>query len=161
MTAEIDLSHIVLRNLRKKDLDAIIKIDSMATGFPRNSYFKRKIERIFGEDHQLLISLVAIDHDRVVGYVMGEANTGEYGIPETVASIDTLGIHPDYKRIGVGAKLIEEYCALAAKAGIELMTTLISEDYPDIVEFFKAQGFKQAKMIALDKKLDPSPHHEP
>ena len=86
---------------------------------------------------------------------MGEANTGEYGIPEAVASIDTLGVHPDYKRVGVGTLLLEEYCALAAKAGIELMTTLVSEDYPDIVEFFKTQGFEQAKMIALDRKLTP------
>jgi len=155
MSAEISISNIVLRNLRKEDLDEIIKIDSAATGYMRNSYFKRKLERIFGEDHQLLISLVATDHERVVGYVMGEANTGEYGIPEALASADTLGVHPDYKRVGVGALLLEEYCALAAKAGIELMTTLISEDYPDIVKFFKAQGFKQAKMIALERKLTP------
>jgi len=155
MSAEISISNIVLRNLRKEDLDEIIKIDSAATGYMRNSYFKRKFERIFGEDHQLLISLVATDHDRVVGYVMGEANTGEYGIPEALASVDTLGVHADYKRLGVGALLLEEYCALAAKAGIELMTTLISEDYPDIVKFFKAQGFKQAKMIALERKLTP------
>ena len=155
MSAEISISNIVLRNLRKEDLDEIIKIDSAATGNMRNSYFKRKFERIFGEDHQLLISLVATDHDRVVGYVMGEANTGEYGIPESLASVDTLGVHADYKRLGVGALLLEEYCALAAKAGIELMTTLIPADYPDIVKFFETQGFKQAKMIALERKLTP------
>jgi len=150
-----DISHIVLRNLRREDLDQIIKIDSMATGYPRNSYFKRKFERIFGEDYQLLISLVATDDDRVVGYIMGEANTGEYGIPEVVASVDTLGIDPEYKRLGIGSMLLKDYCALAAKAGIELMTTLISEDYPDIVEFFKAEGFREAKMIALERKLEP------
>ncbi|MCF7811525.1 GNAT family N-acetyltransferase [bacterium] len=153
MSAEISISNIVLRNLRKEDLDDIIKIDSASIGYMRNNYFIRKFERIFGEDHQLLISLVATDHNRVVGYVMGEANTGEYGIPESVASVDTFGVHPDYKRVGIGALLLEEYCALAKKAGIELMTTLISEDYPDIVKFFKAQGFKQAKMIALDRRL--------
>jgi len=160
MTAISGNSKIVVRNLRKKDLDDIIRIDSISTGYPRNSYFKRKFERIFGEDHQLLISLVATDGDKVIGYIMGEANTGEYGIPEAVASADTIGIDPDYKRLGVGAMLLEEYCALAAKAGIELMTTLISEDYPDIVAFFKSQGFKQAKMVALDKKLEPMPRHE-
>ena len=90
---------------------------------------------------------------------MGEANTGEYGIPESVASVDTIGVDPDYKRMGIGAMLLEEYCALAAKAGIELMTTLVSEDYPDIIEFFKARGFQQAKMIALDRKLEPMPRH--
>ena len=160
MTANVSKSKIVMRNLRRSDLDEIIRIDSLATGFPRNSYFKRKFERIFGEDHQLLISLVATDGDRVIGYIMGEANTGEYGIPEAVASVDTIGIDPAYKRLGVGAMLLDEYCALAAKAGIELMTTLISEDYPDIVEFFRSQDFKQAKMVALERKLEPMPRHE-
>jgi len=160
MTAITRKSKIIMRNLRKTDLDEIIRIDSLSTGFPRNSYFKRKFARIFGEDHQLLISLAATDGDKVIGYIMGEANTGEYGIPETVASVDTIGIDPDYKRMGVGAILLEEYCALAAKAGIELMTTLISEDYPDIVDFFKSQGFKQAKMVALDRRLEPMPRHE-
>ena len=148
-----DIKNVVLRNLRQSDLEQVIKIDSLATGYPRNSYFQRKFQRIFGEDSQLLISLVAVDGEKLVGYIMGEANTGEYGIPESLASVDTLGIDPDYKRQGVGTILLEEYCALASKAGIELMTTLISEDYPDIVEFFKAQGFKLAKMVALDKKL--------
>ena len=155
MDKKLELKNIVLRNLRQGDLDAIIKIDSMSTGFMRNSYFKRKFERIFGEDHQLLISLVAVEGEKVVGYIMGEANTGEYGIPETVASVDTLGVDPEYKRLGIGVMMLEEYCALAAKAGIELMTTLVSEDYPDIVEFFKAQGFTQANMVALDRKLSP------
>ena len=155
MSKKLELKNIVLRNLRRGDLDAIIEIDSMSTGFMRNSYFKRKFERIFGEDHQLLISLIAVEGEKVVGYIMGEANTGEYGIPESVASVDTLGVDPEYKRLGMGAMMLEEYCALAAKAGIELMTTLVSEDYPDIVEFFKTQDFKQANMVALDRKLSP------
>jgi len=159
MPDTLSTAKITMRNLRQGDLEEIIRIDSLATGFPRNSYFKRKFERIFGEDHQLLISLVMTDGDKVVGYIMGEANTGEYGIPEAVASVDTIGVDPAYKRMGIGAMLLEEYCGLAAKAGIELMTTLISQDYPDIIEFFKAQGFNQAKMVALDKKLDPLPRH--
>jgi len=159
MTETLSKAKIAIRNLRRDDLEELIRIDSLSTGYPRNSYFKRKFDRIFGEDHQLLISLVATDGDKVIGYIMGEANTGEYGIPETVASVDTLGVDPTYKRMGIGAMLLDEYCGLAAKAGIELMTTLVSSDYPDIIEFFKSQNFNQAKMIALDKKLEPLPRH--
>jgi ribosomal protein S18 acetylase RimI-like enzyme len=153
--SQIPTSDITLRNLRRGDLKDVIRIDSLATGYPRNTYFERKFNRIFGEDYQLLISLAAAVGDRVVGYIMGEANTGEYGIPEPVASVDTLGVDPDFKRAGIGRLLLEEYCALAAKAGIVLMTTLVSEDYPGIIEFFRANGFSPAKMKALDRRLLP------
>jgi len=154
MSPEINLNDLKLRNLRRDDIGAVIRIDSLATGYPRNTYFVRKFARIFGEDSQLLISLVATVGERVVGFIMGEANTGEYGIPEPVASVDTIGIDPEYKRAGVGRLLLDEYCALAAKAGIVLMTTLISEDYPDLVEFFKSNSFHPAPMLALDRRLN-------
>ena len=152
--SQIKPTDITIRNLRREDLNALVRIDSLATGYPRNTYFDRKFKRIFGEESQLLLSLVATHGERVVGYIMGEANTGEYGIPEPVASVDTLGVDPDYKRSGIGRILLEEYCALAAKAGIVLMTTLVSEDYPDIIEFFKVNGFSPARMEALDRRLN-------
>ncbi len=155
MTPNKDLSNLVVRNLKKDDLEAVVHIDNLMTGYPRNPYFERKFRRIFGEDSQLLLSLTAVMDGKIVGYIMGEANTGEYGIPEPVASVDTLGVDPEYKRLGIGSILLEEYCAMAVKAGIELMTTLISEDYPEIIEFFKSQNFDTAQMTALQRKLKP------
>jgi len=35
------------------------------------------------------------------------------------------------------------------------MTPLLSEDYPVIIEFFKAHGFTPARMIAFERKLNP------
>jgi len=147
------MSKLTIRNLRRVDLEAVVRIDSLATGYPRNRYFDRKFSRIFGEDAQLLISLAAEFEDRVIGYIMGEANTGEYGIPDPVASIDTIGIDPEYQRLGIGRILLDDYCALAAKAGIELMTTLVSRDDPELIEFFRSQDFKPAGMVALDRRL--------
>ncbi len=155
MAVKHSLKGLVLRNLKKEDLDAVVRIDSHSTGYPRNLYFERKFRRIFGDDYQLLLTLVAEMDRKVVGYIMGEANTGEYGISQPVASVDTIGIDPEYKRLGIGRILLEEYCAMAAKAGIELMTTLVSEEWPEVIAFFKAQGFKPAKMLALERKLEP------
>lgn len=146
-------AEVVLRNLRREDLREVVRIDSLATGYPRNAYFERKFNRIFGEECQLLLSLAATVGGRLVGYIMGEANTGEYGIPEPVASVDTIGVDPDYKRAGIGRMLLEEYCAMAAKAGIVLMTTLVSEEDTDLIEFFRANGFNPARMVALDRRL--------
>jgi ribosomal protein S18 acetylase RimI-like enzyme len=153
------LENLVIRNLRQTDQAIVTHIDSLASGFVRNTYFERKFKRIFGEDAHLLISLVAELNGKVVGYVMGEANTGEYGIPEPVASIDTIGIDPSCQRLGIGKLLIEDFCALAAKAGVELMTTLVSENDVDLITFFMRHQFKPAKMVALDRPLSPDVSH--
>ncbi len=143
----------VIRNLRQEDIKELIRIDSHATGYPRDSYFERKFSRIFGEESQLLLSLVAEVDNNIAGYIMGEANTGEYGIPESVASVDTIGVDPVCQHLGVGAILLSEYCTLAAKAGIEKMTTLVSGEDEDLLEFFERHNFKTAKIIALEKNL--------
>lgn len=151
-----DPKKLVIRNLRSEDQNALVRIDSHTVGYPRNRYFDRKFTRFFGDDAPILLSLIAEYEGKIVGYIMGEVNTGEYGIPEPVASIDTLGVEPEFKRMGIGKILLEDYCSLAEKAGIELMTTLISQDYPDIIEFFKMNNFTPARMVALDRKLSPS-----
>lgn len=148
-----DFSDLVIRNLKQEDLEVVIRIDSYATGIPRNLYFERKFRRIFGEDSQLLLSLVAEIRGRVVGYIMGEANTGEYGIPETVASIDTIGVDADYRGSSIGHMLLEDYCSMAAKVGVEVMTTLVSKDDQALIDFFKKYDFKSAPMVALERHL--------
>lgn len=156
MTDSHSLQNLIIRNLRPGDIAAVTRIDSLASGFQRNRYFERKFKRIFGEDAHLLISLAAEMNGKVIGYIMGEANTGEYGIPEPVASVDTIGVDTDSRRLGIGRILIEDFCALAAKAGVELMTTLVSEEDPELIAFFKRHEFKQARMVALDRPLSPS-----
>jgi ribosomal protein S18 acetylase RimI-like enzyme len=156
MSAKMDFSKLVIRNLVKDDFDQVVHIDSLATGYPRNHYFEKKFRRNFGEDSKLFGALVAEMDKKIIGFIMGEANSGEYGIEEQVASVDTLGLDPEYKRSGIGRRLLEEFCSIAEKAGIELMTTLVPKDWPDVIEFFKSEGFNAAGMAAFDRKLNPS-----
>ncbi|MBM3326481.1 MAG: GNAT family N-acetyltransferase [Calditrichaeota bacterium] len=148
------LAKLSIRNLRREDKAQVIRIDSLSTGYNRDIYFDRKFRRFFGEDAPILMGLVAEYQRRIIGFVMGEVNTGEYGISQPVASVDTIGLDPEFKRVGVGRILLDEYCSLAAKAGIEILTTLVSEDWPDVIAFFKSNGFKQVRMMALERKLE-------
>jgi len=160
MSNDFDLKNVIIRNIRKEDFDQIVEIDSLAIGYPRNPYFDKKFRRMFGDDSGLMLALVAEYNKKIIGFIMGEANNGEYGIAEPVASVDTLGLDPDFTRSGVGKLLIEDFCTIAEKAGISLMTTLVASAWPEIIEFFKAHGFKPAGMLALDRKLNPQSQYE-
>ncbi|MFN3820899.1 MAG: GNAT family N-acetyltransferase [bacterium] len=144
---------LVIRNLRREDKVSIVEVDSLSTGYRREIYFDRKFKRLFGEDAPFLMGMVAEFKGKVIGFIMGEVNVGEFGMERPVASIDTIGIHPQFRRKGIGKMLLDEYCSMAAKAGIEVMTTLVSEDWPEVVAFFTAQGFKPVRMMAMEKKL--------
>lgn len=147
------LKHLTIRNLRREDREQIIHLDSLSTGYRRDSYFERKFRRHFGEDAPILLALVAEYQKRIIGFIMGEVNTGEYGISRPVASVDTLGLDTEFRRIGIGRILLDEYCSIAAKAGVEVMTTLVSAEWPEVIAFFKSSGFNQVQMIALEKEL--------
>ncbi|MBM3327879.1 MAG: GNAT family N-acetyltransferase [Calditrichaeota bacterium] len=144
---------LIIRNLRREDKVRLIELDAQLTGLRRDLYYDRKFRRFFGEDAPILLGLVAEAAGRLVGYILGEVNTGEYGIMQPVASVDTIGVDPQYKRTGVGRTLLEEYCAVAAKAGVETMTTLVSEDWPEVISFFKERGFHPAKLVAFEREL--------
>lgn len=159
MPEKSDLSKVIVRNLIQEDFERVVYIDSLATGYPRDHYFEKKFRRTLGEDSRLMAALVAELDGKIIGFIMGEANSGEYGIQESVASVDTIGLDPDFSRLGVGKALLEDFCRIAEKAGIELMTTLVPKDWPNVIEFFQANGFRPAGMLALDRKLNPAEVH--
>lgn len=144
---------LIIRNLRIEDKVAVVEVDSFSTGYRRDIYFDRKFRRLLGEDAPFLMGIVAEFKGKVIGFIMGEVNVGEFGMEKPAASIDTIGVHPQFKRKGIGTMLLDEYCSMAAKAGIEVMTTLVSEDWPEVVAFFTAQGFKPVRLMAMEKKL--------
>ncbi len=148
------LRKLVIRNIRREDRERVTVIDSLMTGYRRDPYFERKFRRMFGEDAPILLGLAAEYKGRLVGFILGEVNTGEYGISQPVASVDTLGVDPEFKRGGIGKVLLEEYCSVSAKAGVEIMTTLVSQDWPDVIAFFEANNFNPVRLVALERKLE-------
>jgi len=148
------LRKLVIRNIRREDRESVTGIDSLMTGYRRDPYFERKFRRMFGEDAPILLGLAAEYKGRLIGFILGEVNTGEYGITQPVASVDTLGVDPEFKRVGVGKALLEEYCSVSAKAGVEIMTTLVSQEWPDVIAFFEARDFHPVRLVALERKLE-------
>jgi ribosomal protein S18 acetylase RimI-like enzyme len=45
---------------------------------------------------------------KVVGFILGDASGWEYGVPNTVGWIDTIGVHPDYQKKGIARALLME-----------------------------------------------------
>jgi ribosomal protein S18 acetylase RimI-like enzyme len=139
-----------IRPLQREDFDAVVAIDEKVFNRSRPEYYEIKFNRVLDEKDRVVNSLVAVADGKLVGFVMGELFVGEYGIPATTATLDTVGIHPDYQRKGVAKQLLDEFVAHLRKAGVEKINTLVNWNDWQLIRFFSANGFEPAKTINLE-----------
>lgn len=143
---------INVRPLKKEDLPALISIDTAVTNMIRESYYKRKLDEIFAPG-RLSVSLVAEVNGNVVGFLLGKIYEGEYGIPEDTAYIDTLGIAPEFHKIGIGSRLMEQFVSNMEGYKISKVYTLVNFGDVKLMKFFASQGFEPSKRLNLELEI--------
>ena len=120
-------SSIKIRLMQADDFDAVVGIDEKVLKASRPDYYKMKFEKLFESNDYLPASLVAEEENgTVVGFVMGELYMGEYGIFREEASLDTIGVDPDYQHKGIGEQLINEFVDSKTKAPAKVFFNITS-----------------------------------
>jgi ribosomal protein S18 acetylase RimI-like enzyme len=161
------LDKVKIRVLDESDLDAVVEIDKNVLGKERRAFWKRKIAYagIYPRP-----ALVAEFEGKVVGFILGYVSGWEFGVPDTVGWIDTLGVDPAYQRRGIGRALFNELIEIfkrsgreetpeAKKAekrkveGVNVVYTLASWIDSDLLQFYHTMGFKKGQMINLEIKI--------
>jgi ribosomal protein S18 acetylase RimI-like enzyme len=106
--------------MKAGDFDAIVRIDERVLKVSRPEYYKMKFDKLVHSKDYVPTSLVAEKEDgTVLGFVMGEVYIGEYGISQERATLDTIGVDPDYQHKGIGERLISEFMDHLRRLGVE------------------------------------------
>jgi len=142
------VKEVIIRELEEKDLPAIIDIDKRVLGQSRPEYWQLKVE--LSEKRSPLASLVAECEGQVAGFILGDASGWEFGIPDTVGWIDTLGVDPEFQKRGIARLLIQEMVGNMKKVGVEKIYTLVNWRSGDLLEFFDKIGFDRGDMLNLE-----------
>jgi ribosomal protein S18 acetylase RimI-like enzyme len=151
--AKLAAEDVDIRVMRESDLEPVTEIDYKVFGKKRPEYYERKIAEILDQESgRLVTSLIAEVGDEVAGFVMGSVYLGEFGIPESIAYIDTIGVDPDFQRQGIGGYLLDEFKTTVQKAGVNKVHTLVNWSDTDLLGFFADRGFVAANTLNL--KLD-------
>ncbi len=148
-----DPETLKIRVLQSEDLDSIVEIDERVFGKNRRDYYERKISLALDKSRHMIVSLVAEVDSKVVGFIMGDIFYGEFSIPETTATIDTIGIHPDFHKKGIGSELMDEFLRNLKAARVELIHTMVNWNDWDLLRFFEAKGFVPAKTTNLEFRI--------
>jgi GNAT superfamily N-acetyltransferase len=144
---------VVVRQLSPRDLEAVIALDAKATGRRREAYFKLKLKQALS-DTGIQISLGAELEGLFVGFLLARVYYGEFGSLEPLAVLDTMGVHPDFGRRGVGAALIDQLRTNLLGLSIRTLSTEVSWDSPELLAFFHHEGFAPAARFCLDLNLE-------
>jgi ribosomal protein S18 acetylase RimI-like enzyme len=145
------LEHVEIRALKKEDLDAIVRIDEKVLGESRKDYWERKLKSVNNPSSQ--ISLVAEVEREVVGFILGDVSGWEFGVPETIGWMDTIGVDPAYQKKGVATALAHELIKHLKAMGVKTIYTLVRWSDWDLLQFFHAMGFTRGDMINLELKI--------
>ncbi len=137
-----------IRIMSEADLPAVVALDAKETGAQRPSYYAEKVARCIGEP-KLNTSLIAEMDGAPVGFLIGRLFFGEFGIPATRAVLDTLGVHPAFRKEGIAHALMEQYRKNMAGLRVEAIDTLVEWDRFDLLAFFKAEGFRPSRDVDL------------
>jgi ribosomal protein S18 acetylase RimI-like enzyme len=141
-----------IRAARRADLTQVIAIDANITGLRKPAYWSGILAR-YGSRQRHRYFLVAETDRAVQGYIVGEVRDWEFGSPPC-GWVFGLGVRPDSRLAGVGARMLEAICERFRRAGVGTVRTLLDRNDPLVLAFFRSQGMTAAPFIPLQMELE-------
>ncbi len=141
---------INLRPLTIKDLEAVTAIDISLLGRDRREYWEYKLE---SAETSSVPSLAAELDGKMIGFILGKASGWEYGIPENIGWIDTIGVVKEWQGKGVSQLLFKEMYSMFKKVGVDTIYVFVEWKKWDLMKFFEKMKFQRGDMINLEMKV--------
>lgn len=148
----LETDHVEVRALAPSDLDWVVRIDAQHFGRPRHEYYQLKLKEA-EQDTGVRISLAALVDGTPAGFLMGRLYYGEFGVPEPVALIDTIGVDPERTGQGVGQALLAQFRRNLEALGVRAVRTQADwNDWP-LLRFLDHNGFSPLPRVTLEARL--------
>jgi len=145
---------IVVRAVRRSDLDQVIELDASVTGIEKRKYWSQVFRRYGSGQQPEQQFLVAVADGRVVGFIIGEVRDWEFGSPPC-GWVFGISVDPNARLGGAGTRMLEAICAAFRRIGVRKLRTMLALDNTLILSFFRSQGMMAGPLISLEMDLDP------
>lgn len=140
-----------IRSLDTVDIGDIVAIDEKITGQYRPETWENRCGYYLRRDPDA--ALVADLEGRVVGFMLGEVRSGEFGLDEPTGWIEVLGVDPDVRGQSIGRRLGEAMLEHFKGQKAATVRTFVDEDMDGIAGFFSSLGFEPATLRPFVRKL--------
>ena len=140
-----------IRPLDELDIGSIVRIDERITGIYRPEVWEQRAGYYLRRDPDA--SQVAEVGGKVVGFMLGEIRSGEFGLEEPSGWIERFGIDPDQRGKDLGKQMFEAMCRHFKERGAVKIRTLVDRKETGVTGFLEALGFTPSPLQALEIKL--------
>ena len=153
-----DMKEINVRRMQQGDADAVRGLDGQILEGDRSTTWDLLVARYLEvSDLETLIlppwgCHVAEQDGEIAGFILAERQVPVYGLP-VGARIVAIGVHPSYRRMGVGRRLVDALVEDCKALGIpEVYSVLRTEDVRDTA-FLASCGFGESRVRLLSKDV--------
>lgn len=144
------------RPLCADDLEAVIAIDKAGTGTSRRGYFNKRLEAATERPKDYVY--VGLHGDgKLVGFAFAKMVEGDFGNPGASASLDAMGVDPDYSGKGAGHQVLGAVEEILAHKGVSELTSQVNWANHTLLSFLCEQGFDLDSRIVLTRSTDKMP----
>lgn len=142
---------ISIRPMDELDLTDIVRIDEVLSGTYRPDVWESRAMYYVRRDPDA--SQVAVADGKVVGFVMGEVRSGEFGLEEPTGWVEVLGVDPAFGGKAVGRRMLEAMVDHFRRSGATTVRTLVDDSMPELGTFFTSLGFEPAPLKPFVRRL--------
>lgn len=144
-------SDVEIRSLDELDIDDVVRIDEKISGQYRPEVWERRIGYYLRRDPDAPV--VAVSDGHVIGFMLGEVRSGEFGLEEPTGWIEVLGVDPDARGRAAGRSMAEALLKHFRDRGATTVRTLVDETMDDVSGFFASLGFEPSTLRPFVKPL--------
>lgn len=146
---------VKIRAMTAGDLGAVSAIHAALVGEPVPADWRASVgARLEPGSSRRHAALVAVgDRGEVIGYVVGEVRTWEFGSPPA-GWITGLGVDPAHQGKGVASDLLTGIVSRLRRQGATRLRTMARRDDVAVLRLFRSAGFGAGPYTELELDVD-------
>ena len=147
------MSEVRIRPLEERDIARSVEIETAILGSKRSATLRGSLTAYLAKGDRNACIAAEMD-GTLVGFLIGEVRTWDFGEDQEVGWIKIVGIDPAHQGKGIGKALGEALLQYFQEREIRTVRTAVDWDAADMIAYFRTLGFERSGHIGLEKRLD-------